>query len=506
MSVEIYDNLDPKIAQHIDARLKTVPSVANLPDPNVISNFLYEGAIAYVGGSVKAHYKCVWNSGNTALEWVSYNLDALVIGAINITPGTTVLNLSSVNPSISNCYAVEVNIVGGASATIQSIVGIPGSDTLITFYVKQGQQLVFKHTNYDTASTDQIVLENGFDMTLKGRLIGNESLTLKKHGIANCQWDATQFVKSTEWIQNLLSQNVIDNLTTQNANLPLSANQGYVLNQALNTKQQLLAAGNNIQLVPGVNDTTVNVIPKDWVHVVIPASPAYNATTLLFIASQFPNPAATLTYRYTDLRQLPIQAGGNRGLWLLPPGKAGNVQANWVNLEAATPNTWSGMFEYVAQPAISTTVIANRYYPRIASVTGIGGAQLNFNSDGPPNEHVSTNFLQPRSLYEVAFEIVLTIQDATTRQFFAELWVTNGLQSASNPILTGTLKRTVPGLETGSTASGRQIMFIGTYLISTPIFVGTDNTFTVAIREQSNNFANVALAATNSLVHIKKLA
>ena len=132
MSVEIYNNFSPKIAQHIDSRFQTVTSVGALPDPTVAANFIYEGAIAYVSGTVNIFYKCVDNG--VSLEWQPFLDDDLVIGDINITPATSVLDLSLVSPAIASCYAVRINIVGGTSATIQSITNMPGNDTPITFY------------------------------------------------------------------------------------------------------------------------------------------------------------------------------------------------------------------------------------------------------------------------------------------------------------------------------------------------------------------------------------
>ena len=504
MSVEIYGNFNPKIAQHIDARLKSVASVSALPDPTIPANFLYEGALAYVAGSIKKYYKCVQNITSTGLEWKPFDPTTLGIGTVNITPGTTVLDLNSVSPSITDCYAVVINIVGGSSATLQAITNFPGSDKLITFYTSVGQQITFKHTNYDVATTDQIVLEVGFDMTIKGRTIGNESLTLKRHGIANCQWDATQFMKSTEWIQNLLSMTVVDNLTTTNTSLPLSANQGYILNNLLANKQQILSSGNSIQLTAGPSSTLIEVIPKDWVNTIIPASPSVSVATATFIASNMPA-GTTNYYRYVDLRLLSYNSGGNRGFWLLPPGKNPQSSANWINIEAGKPSVWSGQWKYTNDTNLLTSVVANKYYPRIDTTSFVGSAVVNTNTDGSPTQKVSIQFPELRSTFKVDFSIILIMGDAVQRSFKAEFYTTNGLQFASNPINTGTLRRIVPHAQGMPPASNTQLIITGSYLVTTGPASNSNDTFTIALTEAANNFANITLS-NNSLLNITKIS
>lgn len=505
MSVELYGNFYPKLAKHIDERLVTVTSVAALPDPTVPANFLYEGALAYVSGTVDAYYKCVLNLAGTALEWQPLTSNPLVIGSINITPGTTVLDLNMVAPAISACYAVEISIVGGVAATIQSIVGLPANDTAITFYVKDGQQVTFKHTDYDVASTDQIVLEVGFDMVVKGRLIGNESLTLKKHGVANCQWDATQFTKSSEWIQGLLSQTVVDNLTTTDAALPLSANQGVILSNMLSGKQQALSQGNNISLTPGLTQTVISVIPFDWIPVVIPASPTQSTNTLSFITSNFPSPPPTNTYRYVDLRSLPWQSGSNRGLWLLPPGKNGANAASWVNIELGIPVKWSSMFKIAPNSNLATSLISNRFYPAVDINSAVGSYTLLFNTDGPSSEKVSVRFPELFSTFVVTYDFILTVNDVTGRQFFVDFFTTNGVQGASTPISGGTLRRVTPGAESVASVSGRHVRLQGSFTMSTSSTANVSDTFNLSIRELTNNFANVTLEPNNSIIQIDKV-
>jgi hypothetical protein len=263
MSVNLIDNFNPKIAKHLDQRLNPVDTFADLLDPTVAANFLYEGAHAYVK-DVKKFYKV--DDNGSALEWVLVDPEDLVIGTINITSSTFILDMSLVTPDIADCYAVQVNIVGsGTSATIQAITNFPTGDKLITFYIQSGKTVTFKHFDYDVATSDQIVLENGFDITVTGRDIGNESVTFKKHGVAVCQWDATQFMKASEWAQNLLSVTIYDGLDSTSTIMALSANQGKVLSDALDLKQDILFAGEKVELLPDTPTpgvTTINAVAR----------------------------------------------------------------------------------------------------------------------------------------------------------------------------------------------------------------------------------------------------
>jgi hypothetical protein len=299
MSVNTIDNLNPKIAKHLDERLKTVSTFSSLPDPTVAANFLYVGAQAYVQ-DVDKYYKVIDNGSE--YEWVLVNPEDLVIGTLNITSSTFVLDMSLVTPDISDCYAVQINIIGsGTSATIQAITNFPASDKLVTFYTQSGKTITFKHFDYDVATSDQIVLENGFDITISGRDIGNESVTFKKHGIAICQWDATQFMKASEWAQNLLSVAIYDGLDSTSTIMALSANQGKVLSDALALKQDILAAGEKIELLPdnpSPGITTINAVARTWNNTLTPTAVGDITAFLTGLYSG----AISTEYRYVDLR------------------------------------------------------------------------------------------------------------------------------------------------------------------------------------------------------------
>ena len=251
---EIYDDLGLNKASRLDNRLEPVATFGNLLDPNLADNFLFEGTEVYVIDE-KAFYYREETVTPGVYAWVLSSTPDLVIGNINILATTSTLDMSAVVPAIAECYAVNINIVGGgSSATIQSITNFPGSDKLLTFHVTAGQQVSFVHNNYSVATTDQVVLELGFDMTLNGRTIGSETLTLKKHDVALCQWDATQFMNASEWAQNLLSMTVIDDLLSTDGTVSLSANQGRILNNLIATKQDVLTFGNFLSLTGSTLD------------------------------------------------------------------------------------------------------------------------------------------------------------------------------------------------------------------------------------------------------------
>jgi len=501
MSVEIYGNFKPQIEQHIDSRLKTVTTVADLPDPNIPSNFIYEGAIAYVAGTVDKFYKCVVTTGTTK-EWVPFVADDLVIGTINITPSTTVLDLNLVSPAIDECYAVQINIVGGTSANIQTITNFPGSDKLITFFVQAGQDVTFKHVNYDVASTDQIVLEVGFDMKISGRTIGNESLTLKRHGVANCQWDATQFVKSTEWIQNLLSQAVVDNLLSTSTVMPLSANQGRVLKLLVDGKQQQLTPGQKISLTPGVTTTTIDSLPRDWEQVIIAASPAPGTATDVFIAGQVSGTSEE--YRFVDLRN---SSDGSRGLWMLPPNHVANVAGNWIMLDSPVGNIGHLRLTYAADSNLTDNLVSNRYYMRnLVSGTGntidtIPGTSHVFNGDGIAGEKTSLR-LNNIGVYEVKLDVVIQINDVTPRYINAYIHLTDGVQSYTNPINTGTLIKTAPFSGDDGTSNGRYAQLTTSFTFEVTA-ANIDDTIAVGLGELSNNLANITIQS-NSTIQVTK--
>lgn len=496
MSVELNNNYHPKIADHIDARLSSVSTAANLPDPTVASNFLYLGAIAFVEDE-DLHYKIIDDGG---WQWVPFETASLQIGTINITAPTSTLDLSLVTPAIEDCYAVQVNITSGTSATIQEITNWPiTADKQITFYVDAGYGLTFSHTDYDSAVSGQIVLENGFDMTLTGRTIGNESLTLKKHGTALCQWDATQFMKSSEWVQNLLSIVVEDSLTSTSTTTALSANQGNVLNTLIGTKQQQLVAGIKMQLVPGISTTTINNLPRNW-------SVAYNGT------GSIASPSAALAAAYTIISATPVtndyrvadlrgfSNGVNAGVWIIPPGVDSSVIGNWISLSGTMRDELIRNYYSIADASPATGLITNVYYPKFSSISVAGDSSIpgvGFGTGWPANEFASVQFTEP-GIYTMTWNAHVQVGAAAgARRFLGAITMTNGAQSIANPVLGGTVIKEEHFLNPSGESFAVKMGITMSYTFQTDGV--TNNAFVLGISETANNWASCSVLNTGDL-------
>jgi hypothetical protein len=515
---EIYDNINAKKAQNLDAKLQTVATVALLPDPTVVANFIYEGAICYVAGVIDKHYKCVMNSDGTALEWVVLDPADLVIGTINITPGTSVLDLSIVSPAIALCYAVNINVVGGTSATIQSVLNMPGNDKLITFQVTTGQQIKFKHFDYDVATSNQIVMEVGFDKIIEGRTIGNESLTLKQHGVALAQWDATQFMKASEWAQNLLSIGLADNLTSTSTTTALTANQGRVLNNLVATKQNLLTAGQKIQLVPGTNPTdptVINALPRDWAawSGIVPITTT-NVNVLAWLVTLFTGTTLSVSeeYRFVDLRT--VAARPDMGLWMIPPGHDATLGANWIQLDAPR-NESSIKYSYNLEANMGTALTGGQYYFKMNPGSSVGtDIGVIWNTDGSTS--IATTFgFSGIGIYEIEIDMELSIAQANAAnlaQYDINLYETNGPQLSTAPTTGGSIKirKSLPVLApfgAGAINANRYANFKMAWVANVTT-VGTSSGFTLQMNNNgvtAATFASIS-AGDNNFLRITKIS
>ena len=501
MSTEIHNNFQPKIAQHIDGRLKSVATVAELPDPTDAANFIYEGAVAYVTG-LKRYYKCELVS--SVLTWVVYDADALVIGEINITAATSVLDLSLVSPSINECYAVQVNITNGTGATIQSIANMPSDDKLITFFTAPGTKLSIKHYEYDIAGPDQVVLENGFDMVITGREIGNESLTLKKHGVALCQWDATQFIKKSEWLTNLISIAIDNTLTSTKTDEAASANVARLLNESIATKSNKLDAGEKITLIPGATETdniTINSVARAWQ--LDPSLIPDNTTSAeTYITSLYTGSLITsIEYRYVDLRDV---AGSNLGLWMLPPSKDASLIGSWVQLDLPFVKPLSSQYAFDADNSLDTQTLQSNtmYHPKILVDSLVGDELgLRWNSDGDVNEKVSFAVSSPGT-YEIEIDLGLQAETgfaAIVQNFDLLLYQTDGAQLATNPINTGTVVQRSSYPTFTSAAITKYASEKIRFMVEV-VNVGTDNGFTVVLYNATTaDFANMLISSYGTL-------
>jgi len=387
MSTEIYDNIQVNKPAPLDAKSVPVAAVGNLPNPNTATNFLYLGAEIFVTGE-NAKYRVEVDPTNSANRiWVKQAVVTLVAGVINIVGSTTALDFSLVTPAIALCDTVTVNVTGvSTTASISVFLNFPAGFKK-TIYVQNGKTLTLKHTDYASANAGQIVLEDGFDMTLTGRAVGNESIIVERNVTAIVQVGATQFIKQSEWAKNLLSIAIADNLTSSSAVIALSANQGKVLDTK---KQDKLTAGGGITIANNIITTNSSSWVKiDYTFAQAP-SRAAEATydPIIFLTTSIRTdgavsfsgppvsniPEISPSNRYVDLR--PSAAYSyfiDGGLWLLPAGLPRSVANNWVCIEKPAAGQPSVSYKFPAV-TIGTSSTGICPIPVIKTIgTGVGG-------------------------------------------------------------------------------------------------------------------------------------
>jgi len=425
MATEIYNNLQPRIQAHLDERLESVSSVSNLPDPNVESNFIYEGAIVYVV-DVKLNYQAQEDPNNPPqLAWVNIGGESesgKVQGFINVLPTTTILDCDDVSPDIDTCHSVLITVVGGDSVNIHSIENLPddrGNNDLITFSTVPGTTITFVHTDYDAAGSNDIILEDGFNMSIEGRLIGDETLTLKAHDGAVCQWDATQFTKKSEISKTLLeSFGVVNSLDSTSTTKALSALQGKILNDALATKQDELTAGSHLTINPSTD--VIDSLPRTWSKESIPITEADDPLVILT--------TTVLTtedkYRTADFRSL------NKGLWMLPPNFDPTLPNSWYELDSND----DGLIKTARHLISPDTIIAGVggvFIPRIMPLDYHGDDfAFQYNADGPATAKVSFT-LPAGGTYRVRSKVNLVVSAGTHDKLTYNMYLTNGLSTAA---------------------------------------------------------------------------
>jgi len=373
MPAEIYNDFDLKKASPLDSRLAPLALIADLPNPMTPDNFLFLGATIYVQED-NSNYRVEEDPNNPGfLIWVKQSSAGLVTGTLNITPLTTNLDLNLVSPSIELCDSVLVNIVNGTTASVQTITNFP-DDVKLTFFTGVGQTLTLKHEDYTSANTGKIVIEDGFNMDLRGRTVGNESVTFEKQDTAIVQVSATQFIKSTDWVNTVLSLVVEDSLTSTSINTALSANQGKILNE---TKQ------NNLTVAPSeridlTNDIiTIKPYPKNEISITWSTlrlnSAASNTATFLADLCTPPQPPSppfpeitTIVNedRYVNMtpsKGLSIGQPLNFGIWMLPAGLNGSDPSNWFMIESPKDMVTQYALEQVPVGDFNDSVNALRF-------------------------------------------------------------------------------------------------------------------------------------------------
>jgi len=495
MAVEIYDNLDVKKASHLDERLVSVSTASSLPDPTVASNFIYEGAIAYVVDE-NAHYRCEdVSSVLTWVYWMGSGANDLVVGSMTILPTDTVLDLSAVTPSVDQCYAVEVSITdtggGQTSAAISSITNFPsGTDRLLTFKVENGKQLTFVHNDYATATANEIVIEDGYDMTLTGRVIGNETLTLKAHGTAFAQWDAVQFVTASEWLTAISTGLVVDNLTTQDGASALSANQGYILAQMMDEKQQVLSAGDNITLIPGSNSTEIQADPWEWVSTIYGTTVTDLDSALIWLST---NPFGTSAQNYYRIVGRSERAAPTL---MLPPRKDPTVLGNWRILSEGVSQVKHAYFKPGNQSLDADLVLSNQHFVTYHTSDYVGDWMSHSYDAGSPGTAAKAMIL-PNGLYEVKIHLVVLTTDLSDMcNLQASLWQVTGDASSSNPLGTGAFATVMSkgyGSYDARTSTGYQSFdLIGTFEVDSSDAANPFVGFTTSFAKSDGSTTNLS--------------
>ena len=431
MATEIYDDIDLHKKAMLDSRLESVATVALLPSLTATPSWIPEGAVVYVAGTIKANYQAQDDPNNTGnLIWVRITDNGTVQGVINILPSTTTVDLSLVSPAVATCNTILVNIVGGVAANITSITNWPVGEKL-TFYSTSGQAVTYQHTDYDLAGANDIVIEDGANFVLSGRAIGDESLTLEQNNNTLVQWDATQFIKRSELLQNLLNIAIVDDLNSVLSSSALSANQGRVLRLLIEGKQDTLTAGDHID----ITNNTITAEKWEWsiddqtANALIVSIPNYlttNYTTL------------TQRYRLTKFR--------NGEVWFLPVGLDPTTLANWHQLNNATPDNILvrryPIFNEI--PALDLNATTGNFYPK-AIINAGSGDTITHGWGGPfgsANKY-SLN-LSREGLYKV--KIKLVFDTGVVGNFTGTLHRTVGATQDADPVPTSS---TIVDIATG---------------------------------------------------------
>jgi uncharacterized protein (TIGR02145 family) len=327
-ATEIYNNFNLKAKKALDAKLTPVSNVAALADPNVASNFLYEGATVWVISEKRAYV--VENQSET-LVWVPTTSGDKVLGQINLLSTSTHLDLSVSQPAIENCWGVVINIVGVDAPILSTVENIPAGE-LITLFAQAGRSLTVKHTEIEDANPNDIVLELGANMILRGRSVATERLILFNDNGVNTQYGAVQFAKLddfTSLIGQAFTTQVIDNLTTASSTLALSARMGVTLKALVDTKNPILIPGLGLGKTPNINGTeTLNLNLNYYTQNPAPGQAVPNIDSYLT--------GRSLSNTHNQIINL---TAFGQGSYLLPRGADPANISSWITLILPTDNT-----------------------------------------------------------------------------------------------------------------------------------------------------------------------
>jgi len=422
----IIDNFNLKKPTVLDERQTPVLDLVDLPtitDIDSLNNqFLYEGLSIYVVNEASNYQIQRDPNTPTVFIWVNIGLTVgLVVGTIDITTVTTVLDLSLVAPAIATCHSVVVTITDGSTAQISTITNFP-SDQLITFYSAVGDVVTYVHTEYDTPGNDSIVIEDSFNFDLTGRADGNDCLTLKKHNVKVCQWAAIQFIKRDE-LSNLMANFApIDNLNSTSTTNPLSANQGRVLDAKINAKANAFLIGPHLRYSGTALPFTLEALPY-------PFRVIANNTTF----SAAVNAAQTAGIDYNYFR---VYYSQDEGTFLLSPGVP-SVSSfgshNWVQI--ANGVELPTICKYKIYPDAALNITAGTDYYIKLDVNTIVGDNLvqGFNTDGSATIKVNTKLSD--GLYKITAK--LNVEVAAAQNIKLQLYLTDVLGNNTTPLTSG---------------------------------------------------------------------
>ena len=436
MPTEIYNNFTVNKKAHLDNKLETVTTVPNLPDPNLGTNFIYEGAEVYVSGE-KATYQAQDDPDNTGtLIWVRTGGDttALVTGTVTISSTATILDLATVSPLIATCDAVLIKVIGGDTVSINSMLNCP-ADQPIKFTAFTGQTVTFNHTEIADAGSNDIILELPYPYSMVGRSNADESLTLVKEGgrgigkaSANTLSQVTgeQFVSQAEIIAALsdLSTNITDNLTSTSIIDGLSANQGRIL-------ANMISNVNNFQVDGSLSWNADNtILTGGYTGFIETIAPDGTKNVLNYLTNSIASIGSHRLVKFTN------SGTSDDGVWLIGAGQNPAIASNWIQISESSNQVrpWA-IYDITSSGTVDNDAETNGdYFLRFSEtpISSDGLLQSTFNNSGA-TEKVNIK-LPVGKTYSI--EVHVSLSTSGQGQFF--------LDSHSSSSF-GTLADAIPG-------------------------------------------------------------
>jgi hypothetical protein len=409
MPTELYNNFTVNKKARLDSKLEMVANSYNLPDPNLGTNFIYEGAEVYVS-SEKANYQAQDDPDNPGtLIWVKVggSSEELVTGAIIISSTDTVLDLSSVNPSISTCDNVIVKVTGD-DVTINSITNFPENQP-IKFQAFAGNTVTFTHTELSEGGAGDIILELPYPYTLIGRTSAKETLTLvnyndsKSSGGIISQVTGEQFVSEDDIVSILgdLKTTVTDNLTSTSALDALSANQGRVLANMVSNVNNFQVGG----LLSFNSDNTV--LTGNHPEFIQTIAPDGTSNVINYLTTSIPSIAKHRLVEFTN------SGTTADGVWLLGAQQNPTLSSNWIQISKTISSTrpWA-IYDILPSGTVDTDAESNgdyflRFYEEPVDYDGVSNVTFDSVSVSRPASRVNMK-LSVGKTYSIEVQVSLS--------------------------------------------------------------------------------------------------